>query len=133
MGLFKRRARTAPEVVEPTPVAHEVDLSTESDEITASDRANDLSTEADEITASDRAAELQEEIAEEKQEYDVEVEAGRGPRRGLNPHWGLSRGDAEVSRREARAVADPESDTAETLFIQSEREAEERGRYGLDN
>lgn len=128
MGLFKRRARTAPEVVEPTPVAHEVALSTEPDEATVPDRAKDSSTEADGITASDRAAELQQEIAEEKQEYDAEVETGRGPRRGLNPHWGLSRGDAEVSRREARAVADRESDTAETLFIKSEREAEERGR-----
>lgn len=133
MGLFKRRARNAPEVAEPTPVAHEVEPSAESTEAPVPEEANDHSTGADEITASERAAELQEEIAEQKQEHDEEVESGRGPRRGLNPHWGSSRGDAEVSRREARVVADPESDTAETLLIQSEREAEERGRHGLDS
>jgi len=92
----------------------------------------DASSDTQEETVAERAGELQQEAAEERQEYDDEIETGRISRRGLNPHWGLHRDDSEVAKREARAAADPESDTAETRFIQSEREAEQRGRYGLD-
>jgi hypothetical protein len=67
-----------------------------------------------------------EETAEERLEHD-EAEEARVANRGLNPLWKMKRHDDEVSRREVRAAADPESDTAETLFIQSEREAEEHG------
>jgi hypothetical protein len=117
MGIFKRRARSLPEAARSEPAVHEADPAPETDETTVADRAGGF----------------RQETAEEHQEFDDEVEAGRGPRRGLNPHWGLSRGGAEVSRREARSAADPESDTAETLFIQAEREAEQRGRYGPDD
>jgi hypothetical protein len=82
-----------------------------------------------EETKAERVVELEEEAAEERQEYTDETEVAGSRRRGLNPRWGLSKDDDEVARREARAAADPESDTAEELFIQSEKEAEERGRY----
>ncbi|MDE3064257.1 MAG: hypothetical protein KGJ36_01115 [Acidobacteriota bacterium] len=89
--------------------------------------ASAATSEPDAEAVGDRA----QEAAEERQEYDDDVEIGRSNRRGLNPHWGLQRGDEELSRREVRARADVESDGAEERFIRAEREAEERGRMGF--
>jgi len=134
MGLFKRRARTAPEMAESTPAAQVPEPTTDTETTPAAQPVNaaESAVETVDETPADRAGELQQELAEERQEYDDEVESGRISRRGLNPHWGLYRDDSELAKREARAVADPESDNAETRFIQSEKEAEQRGRYGLD-
>ncbi len=140
MGIFKRRARTAPEVAESTSAPQMAEPTADADTAPAPEPVNESepmaavqsATETPDPKPADRAGELQQEIAEERQEYDDDVESGRVSRRGLNPHWGLRRDDSEVAKREARAVADPESDNAEARFIQSEKEAEQRGRYGLD-
>ncbi len=76
------------------------------------------------------APEIIQEAAEERQEFDDDVEVAHN-RRGLNPRWSLRGGAQDVDRLEARAVADRESDTAEKLFIKAEREAEERGGHGI--
>lgn len=106
MKLFKRRDR-APESASETDAKHDEPV----------------------VDAPDESAVLQE-AAEERQEYDDDVESA-GNRRGLNPHWSLRRDDDEVTRREVRAAADRESDTAEKLFIKAEHDAEEHGGPGF--
>lgn len=81
----------------------------------------------------DGAAYPEQDQAEERFESEEELESG-----GRVGHAGLAGGRwttrgrhvSEEEKLEIRAVADPESDTAEERFIRSEREAEERGRWG---
>lgn len=72
----------------------------------------------------------QQDVAEEKFERDEEGEVG-ARKSGLLSRWStFGRRVSDEEKLEIRAVADPESDTAEERFIRSEREAEERGRWG---
>jgi hypothetical protein len=73
----------------------------------------------------------QQEAAEERFEREEEGEVGaRKPGLSFFKWSTRSRQATEEERLELRAVADPESDVAEERFIRSEREAEERGRWG---
>jgi|GEM_PF-4637845 len=144
MGIFRRRRRESTEVSEPV-----VEQQAPSDEPSAQpvetiapvvepiETHHETSAPAVESSAPpvaegdpgimEKAPELVEDAAEDRLEHDAAEEA-RVANRGLNPMWRMKRHDDELSRREVRAAADPESDTAETLFIKSEREAEEYGR-----
>jgi hypothetical protein len=69
--------------------------------------------------------------AEEKFVREEEGEVGaRRPGIGFFRWSTRSRQVTDEEKLELRAVADPESDVAEERFIRSEREAEERGRWG---
>ncbi|MGH9019571.1 MAG: hypothetical protein ACRDV0_00930 [Acidimicrobiales bacterium] len=69
--------------------------------------------------------------AQDKAEESFEHDEGKEfayARRGLRFfRWGLRDNDDDVARREMRAAGDRESDSAEELFIESERHHEERG------
>jgi hypothetical protein len=70
--------------------------------------------------------------AEEKfeREEEGEVSARRTPGLGFFRWSTRGRQVSDEEKLELRAAADPESDVAEERFIRSEREAEERGRWG---
>ncbi len=79
----------------------------------------------------DPAAYPQQDAAEAKFENEEEREVGaRKAGLGFFKWSTRSRQVSEEEKLELRAVADPESDTAEERFIRSEHEAEERGRWG---
>lgn len=81
----------------------------------------------------DPAAYPEQDEAEVKFENEEDLEAGgRVGRSGLGMfRWNTRfRHVSDEEKLEIRAIADPESDTAEARFIRSEREAEERGRWG---
>ncbi|HEV2427429.1 MAG TPA: hypothetical protein VGS61_04345 [Acidimicrobiales bacterium] len=81
----------------------------------------------------EQAAYPEQDQAEEIFESEEGLEAGGRVGHGGTgaSMWGtLHRHTSEEEKLELRAQADPESDTAEARFIRSEREAEERGRWG---